>query len=969
MARDGSGIHRTLLARLAAAVLANCVLLPAGLAFAAVPTAPLNPDPWVSGVGEVSISWGASTDLDGDPIVYDVYRSRAPITAVNLASAALVAQDITATTVTGIVADPDEITQAYVWFYAVVAKAGGESALSKTAAPNLHGYRMSSGVYTCTRCHQVHGAGEIDSNTIALCYHCHASSDATSPETDLGDRSSLNIKADFYDYDSQTAGSRHRSTKMIAETTECDACHTAHRSSYFYTSAGVYDATQSYRKFLRVQTGVDGTGDPTYTLYSQNSVTTENVSFCFACHGAASTGAPAKMGYVSTDGYTVTGGDHNESGYATAAHGTAVVKSNDYGRTNEGQYPQVQCLACHDKHASAADKLIAYRGDDTAATPSGTFAGAELCFACHSAGSAEDRVVAGYSAPFSWNDRDVEAQFSKASAHPVTVAASGRSLACASCHNVHVVSEGGASAWNTSRVVVPSNTKTAVASVVGASFTVDFCLDCHDGAPASPAISTDALVPYRIGFSAQTAPYFTGWDKSTFTTSGHYTAATTKALCQNCHDPHASDFRRLAAWTTPTGVSGLNTGVRDNTSAGMSREQNLCYQCHGNESTVVDGVTTQRAADAKDVITKATGTYGHNPAATTGTHTDTEDAAALGGTNRHAECADCHDPHYATTAGGSATQESQASTAGAAVWGAFGAAPSYPASNWGAAASYSADRLTGEATDFEAYLCFKCHSTNTAQPTTVTRNAKTYTTTDVAREFNPSNFSYHNVLGQGTGMQSAFTVTADNGVPVSVTWPVPTVNVFSSASGMDANVMLTCTSCHTNDAVSTSQAKGPHGSSAEWAIDPAYGADWKTAGLSIGSTNGMMFVGGAEATNIICAKCHDLYNLGVGGESGWSNSAHKGNGHRVTHTQPKYCTNCHIGIPHGWTRPRLLGYYDDPAPYASRVNVTGGQTSYALIEVEASSRSLSSGAVTWSCTTSCKTSAGQHSGDITQSWP
>jgi hypothetical protein len=203
---------------------------------------------------------------------------------------------------------------------------------------------------------------------------------------------------------------------------------------------------------------------------------------------------------------------------------------------------------------------------------------------------------------------------------------------------------------------------------------------------------------------------------------------------------------------------------------------------------------------------------------------------------------------------------------------------------------------------------------------------------------------------------------------VSVTWPVPTVNVFSAASGMSADAMLTCTSCHTNDAASANQAKGPHGSSAEWAIDPAYGADWKTAGLSTGSDNGMEFTGGVDATNIICAKCHDLYNAGVGGEGGWSNSGHNRAGHRITHNQPKYCTNCHIGIPHGWTRPRLLGYYDDPAPYASRVNVTGGQTSYALIEVEASSRSLSSGAVSWSCT-SCKTSAGQHASDITQSWP
>jgi hypothetical protein len=30
------------------------------------------------------------------------------------------------------------------------------------------------------------------------------------------------------------------------------------------------------------------------------------------------------------------------------------------------------------------------------------------------------------------------------------------------------------------------------------------------------------------------------------------------------------------------------------------------------------------------------------------------------------------------------------------------------------------------------------------------------------------------------------------------------------------------------------------------------------------------------------------------------------------------CINCHIPIPHGWKRPRLLGYQGDPAPYATR---------------------------------------------------
>ncbi|MBN2840320.1 MAG: hypothetical protein JXP37_05115, partial [Coriobacteriia bacterium] len=157
-----------------------------------------------------------------------------------------------------------------------------------------------------------------------------------------------------------------------------------------------------------------------------------------------------------------------------------------------------------------------------------------------------------------------------------------------------------------------------------------------------------------------------------------------------------------------------------------------------------------------------------------------------------------------------------------------------------------------------------------------------------------------------------------------------------------------------------------HGSTAEWLIDPAYGTDWKTAGL-VASGNGMAFADGTAATTVICAKCHDLYEV-KSGEGNSSNTAHNKNAHFVTHKDPKYCVNCHIAIPHGWLRPRLLGYADDPAPYATRNGVTGGNTSYALIEVEASSRSLSKGAVEWDCS-HCKTSGGQHTSDIAQSWP
>lgn len=913
--------------------IALALLLPA-TALAAAPTVPQQPDVYVSGTGMVTVTWRASTDADGDPVTYDVYRYRAPVTSANIGSAALVAADVTGTRAE-VAAHADEIAQSYVWFYAVRAKdpGGALSGVSDTAAPNLHGYRLSPTVVACTRCHSVHGTSPIDYRTVAMCYYCHGSTAAEDPADALGDRSTLNIKAEFFEYSGQQAGSVHRSDAMVTTTAECDACHTPHRSAYYYSDAGVYDPAQSYARLLRVQTGVDSKGKPTYSYYTRASAPLGN-AFCTACHGATT----APIGYVGDPGaYDDTGGDHR---YASgAAHGPDVVLGNATALASDSG---VQCLACHARHGSAADKLIAYRGqDDAAGTPDGTYAEASLCFACHSAGTTETRVGAGYAAPYAWNDRDVEAEFARTSAHPAYSAAEGRSLTCANCHNVHQVGAGGGGAWDLARASSPANTKQVASSFV------EFCLTCHTAEPPTETIGRDALVPHRIGFTVlgEDAPYFSGWDKSGFTDSGHYSAAQTPALCENCHDPHGSAFARLTAWTRPSGASGLNAGERENTSAGMSREENLCYQCHGDGTTVIGGVTTRRAPDAKNVITKATATYGHDPADTTGRHSDTETASELGGANRHAECEDCHNPHSATKVGGTATQDTfDTSVAGGAVYGVSGARPTYTASTWGAVTSYSAIGLAGDTGDFEAYLCFKCHSSNTAQPASVTRNSRTYAPTDVAREYNPSNLSYHNVLGQSTGMRQDFSVVPVGGSLTSVSWQLPTVGVFTGGYG--ANTMLTCTSCHTNDASSATQAKGPHGSSAEWSLDPAYGTDWKTAGLRAAG-NGMG-IGNTEATTIICAKCHDLYAEATGT---WSNTAHATSQHFVTHTRPKLCVDCHVRIPHGWSRPRLLGSTADPLPYRSG----------RLIAMSVTSHTRSAGGTTvWACTDCKATAGGQH---------
>lgn len=412
----GSHTIARMVRRTAWAVALTAALMFSVSAYAATPTEPTAPEPIVSGVGKVTISWTASRDVDGHAITYDVYRYHAPITATNLGSATRVAQDVAGTSVT-VDAHADEIKQSYVWFYAVRAKDSGGllSIISKTASPNLHGYRTLSAVYSCLRCHSIHGAAPIDYTTVDLCYYCHGTEGES--VVAIGARSSINVKAQFFDYAEQEAGSKHRSDKMTAGKTECDACHTPHRSPYFYTNAGAYDAAQSFPRMLRVQTGVDGTGKPTYTYYSQASSPQGN-GFCLACHGPNAT----PISYVGDpNAFAATAGDHTYA--AGAAHSTTNVFANKDPRTLN---PNVQCLACHNKHASATTKLIDYRGSGTA-DPAAN-AQAELCYKCHSAAGYAAEIAAGTSAGnvnFAWNTRDVKAQFGKASKHP-TAAGSGR---------------------------------------------------------------------------------------------------------------------------------------------------------------------------------------------------------------------------------------------------------------------------------------------------------------------------------------------------------------------------------------------------------------------------------------------------------------------------------------------------------------------------------------------------------------
>jgi predicted CXXCH cytochrome family protein len=440
-------------------------------------------------------------------------------------------------------------------------------------------------------------------------------------------------------------------------------------------------------------------------------------------------------------------------------------------------------------------------------------------------------------------------------------------LTCVNCHNMHVV-ETGSGVWDEARVSDPDNTKTLWSDVAASDYS-DFCLRCHDGTAPTQQVGSSIVVPYGVGFTdmdSGTYPFFPGWDKTasgaTWGGSAHANSNVGQMDpgCDTCHDPHASDNDRLTALTAQSSGGGMGhpNAVRDNSST--YAEEDLCLVCHTSDRT--PNCTTAGgggqpchsggsvSVDDIDVQTAFGRTYTH-PIGTSGAHSDTEDASDLGDGNRHAECVDCHDPHAATAA--------------EPLLGAYGVTASSNNGNWGVPTGWSAFRYDGVGTEYQAYLCFRCHSSYVTLPAA---------TTDIAQQFNPDNDSGHNVLGN--------------------VWPKTTFNVGGTdyswtykgtfTGGWSTSSTMACTDCHED---SGGGAAGPHGSAYDYILKWGDGNPWYTADLRTSSW---------DSARNICNNCHNR----VG-------TYHTEGGHTEgSYMPPARCDICHVRIPHGWKRPRLL---------------------------------------------------------------
>jgi predicted CXXCH cytochrome family protein len=244
--------------------------------------------------------------------------------------------------------------------------------------------------------------------------------------------------------------------------------------------------------------------------------------------------------------------------------------------------------------------------------------------------------------------------------------------------------------------------------------------------------------------------------------------------CVNCHDPHGK-----------ADASGLIPSMT------FAREETLCVACH-------DG-----SPAAKDVASQLQKIYRHPVATITGKHSASEGGdpakfAAAPVNNRHSECSDCHNPHAAARdvappVAPSVSGRLLATSRVRVTNGAAGSKPVY---------TYAGPADTWPEAEYE--LCFKCHSSWTAQPATQS---------DLGVLLNLNNPSFHPVEAQGKNRNIA---------------------AGAFANGWTWDRLTYCTDCHTSD---DPTVRGPHGSAYQYILkqpyvaSPAYPATTSSTGL------------------------------------------------------------------------------------------------------------------------------------------
>ncbi len=243
------------------------------------------------------------------------------------------------------------------------------------------------------------------------------------------------------------------------------------------------------------------------------------------------------------------------------------------------------------------------------------------------------------------------------------------------------------------------------------------------------------------------------------------TEAGAAGKCLNCHDPHG--------WADATGpIPMLNIG----------REESLCLACHDGAPASIN-IGADLAKPFRHPVTLYSGRH------TGPTESQPGDFAVAPQDRRHAECADCHNPHLAVPDRPDTPLAPALSRLNLGVSRLLvqnGAAGTPPTFTFAA----GSDTLTAPVAEYQ--LCFKCHSSWVLQPTGQA---------DLALALNPANASYH---------------------PVEAAGRDPNIAAGAFASGWGPASLTRCVDCHGSDF--DGAPRGPHGSIYRYILKRPYQA-------------------------------------------------------------------------------------------------------------------------------------------------
>jgi hypothetical protein len=398
------------------------------------------------------------------------------------------------------------------------------------------------------------------------------------------------------------------------------------------------------------------------------------------------------------------------------------------------------------------------------------------------------------------------------------------------------------------------------------------CLSCHTNSMTKNTThqlsdgSTTTIVIDKAAYDAATTAH-------NYNATSTFSGSTFNANCSKCHsDTLPKSYQGGSGNAFSLHASVLNwllapLGIASPTSGDDPLEEVLCQACHsggagGSGPDYYSAVTmSQSAINVGDMFSK---TYTHSITSTTDVHTLDERSTASPGWNvggtRHVECTDCHDSHGAQ--GGTHTVGSN--IIGPPLLGSWGVRPDSWLSAGTQHTSFTKVDFTdasGSSIQFEAYLCFKCHSYygyQNSPPNTPSGmpDGSPAVQTDVVTEFNPNNYAHHAAIAPGNN---------------------PNLGTFSQTfvAPWGPGSTVACSDCHASDV--SGDPAGTHGSANKWIL----------RGNETGSGDAAVF----------CFNCHlyDVYDPN-GTSQTLSRVEHPINGQHIVPPQNGiWCMNCHGG--------------------------------------------------------------------------